>query len=101
MSYDDHKSSVSENQRYGGKDYVEKGYKGDDKQQKWLEKIHSAMKKASLSASGKQVWKMLENDGFENIPRTEKKFVNFVKKLAQYARHKWDLRSLGNLRCYL
>jgi hypothetical protein len=27
MSYDDHKSCVSENQRYGGKDYVEKGNK--------------------------------------------------------------------------
>jgi len=79
MTYKDHKSCISENQRYGGKDYVEKGNKGDDKQRIWLDKIHTAMKKASLSASGKQVWKMLENGGFENIPRKEKKFVNFVK----------------------
>ena len=27
MSYDGHKSCVTENERYGGKDYVEKGNK--------------------------------------------------------------------------
>ncbi|CAG5112486.1 Oidioi.mRNA.OKI2018_I69.chr2.g6698.t1.cds [Oikopleura dioica] len=79
MSYDGHKSCVTENERYGGKDYVEKGNKGDEKQRIWLEKITTAMKKAKLSPAGMKVWKMLENGGFENIPRKEKKFVNFVK----------------------
>ena len=67
---------MTENERYGGKDYVEKGSKGDAKQKAWLEMITSCMKETNLSSSATRIWNNLENGGFENIPRKKSKCVS-------------------------
>merc|ERR1711997_1388817 len=69
---------MTENERYGGKDYVEKGSKGDAKQKAWLEMITSCMKATNLSSSATRIWNNLESGGFENIPRKKSKFTNFL-----------------------
>lgn len=66
---------MTENERYGGKDYVEKGSKGDAKQKAWLEMITSCMKETNLSSSATRIWNNLESGGFENIPRKKSKYV--------------------------
>ena len=67
---------MTENERYGGKDYVEKGSKGDAKQKAWLEMITSCMKETNLSSSATRIWNNLESGGFENIPRKKSKYVS-------------------------
>ena len=64
---------MTENERYGGKDYVEKGGKGDAKQKDWLDKITKAMQQSKLSPAATKIWNTLENGGFENIPRKKSK----------------------------
>ena len=56
VSYVHHKSCVSENERYGGKDYVEKGAKGDQKQKNWMGQIEEAMQNANLSKGAQRIW---------------------------------------------
>merc|ERR1712130_364167 len=48
-SFTVHKSCITENERYGGKDYVEKGAKGEVKQKNWMSSIQQAMESAVLS----------------------------------------------------
>lgn len=78
-SYASHNKCMTENERYGGKDYVEKGSKGDAKQKAWLDMITACMKETNLSSSATRVWKNLESGGFENIPRKKSKFTNFLQ----------------------
>ena len=70
---------MTENERYGGKDYVEKASKGEGKQRAWIQMITDVMEKATLSPSAGRIWTQLENGGFENIPRKKAKFVNFIQ----------------------
>jgi len=77
--YQSHSKCVSEDQKYGGKDYVAKASanKGEIRQEKWIEHIKStiATKKLSGALSG------LLNQIIEcpNIPRKKAKFENFVQ----------------------
>ena len=55
-TYSSHKSCVTENQRYGGKDYVEKGAKGETKQKNWMAQIEEAMQNHNLSKGAQRIW---------------------------------------------
>ena len=69
---------MTENERYGDKDYVEGGAKGAKKQKEWMEKIEAAIAKAKLSRGAQVVWSTLQEGGYDNVPRKEKKFLNFL-----------------------
>uniref|UniRef100_A0A0N5B9B0 Zf-LYAR domain-containing protein n=1 Tax=Strongyloides papillosus TaxID=174720 RepID=A0A0N5B9B0_STREA len=76
FSYSSHLKCISEGQRYGGKDYVVKENKGEKKQNAWCEQVTKAIenvKEKDLKDILKQVSK------FDNIPRKEGKFLNFLQ----------------------
>ena len=70
---------MTENERYGDKNYEEKAGKGDDKQKKWMAKIVTAMEGASLSKGANGIWESLQEGGFDNVPRKQSKFMNFLR----------------------
>ena len=82
---------MTENERYGGKDYVEKGSKGDAKQKAWLEMITACMKETNLSSSATRIWNNLESGGFENIPRKKAKYVFLYQICVDFDFHFSDL----------
>ncbi|CEF64978.1 Post-GPI attachment to proteins factor 2 [Strongyloides ratti] len=75
FSYSSHLKCISEEERYGGKNYVVKENKGEKKQNAWCEQVTKAIenvKEKDLKDILKQVSK------FDNIPRKEAKFLNFL-----------------------
>jgi len=88
-SYDGHTKCISEDQKYGGANYVSKEYKvcgllallsclviscnylqGEVKQNSWLETVEKAIE----NVQDPKLKALLKNiRGFENIPRKEKK----------------------------
>merc|ERR1712176_134142 len=79
ITYKSHNKCMTVNERYGGKDYVEKTSKGEGKQRAWIAMITKVMEEATLSPSASRMWNQLENGGFENIPRKKAKFFNFIQ----------------------
>lgn len=75
-----HTKCISEQERYGGKDYVAKAgaNKGERKQQEWICVVNNLLNGAmNLSNAEKNFLNSLSR--FENIPRKKAKFLNFVK----------------------
>ncbi|KHJ94071.1 LYAR-type C2HC zinc finger, partial [Oesophagostomum dentatum] len=74
-NYKDHVKCISENQKYGSKNYIEKEAKGELKQNAWCEQVERAIefvKEPKLKS-------LLQNiQGYSNIPRKEAKFINFL-----------------------
>ncbi|VDN06471.1 unnamed protein product, partial [Thelazia callipaeda] len=71
-----HMKCVTESKKYGGKNYVEKENKGEIKQNRWIEQVERAIgnvKEQRLKCLLEQI------RGFDNIPRKETKFVNFLQ----------------------
>ncbi|XP_061848671.1 cell growth-regulating nucleolar protein [Colius striatus] len=75
--YKEHVKCVSEDQKYGGKDFEAKTNKGDAKQQEWIQKIHEIMKKPNISPKVRSILEQMR--AFDNIPRKKVKFQNWMK----------------------
>jgi len=74
-SYADHVKCITENQKYGGKGYVEKEAKGELKQNAWCEQVDRAIECVKDPALKNLLTSI---QGFGNIPRKEPKFINFL-----------------------
>lgn len=97
--YKNHVKCISEDQKYGGKNYEAKANKGDVKQQQWVQKVHEAMSKPGVSAKLKDVLRQLCN--YDNVPRKKAKFQNWMKnslKIANASLHDevWDIISAAD-----
>ncbi|KAM9580531.1 cell growth-regulating nucleolar protein isoform 1-T1 [Guaruba guarouba] len=75
--YTEHVKCVSEDQKYGGKDFEAKTNKGDAKQQEWIQKIHEVIKKPNISPKVRNILEQMRV--FDNIPRKKVKFQNWMK----------------------
>lgn len=73
-----HVKCITENEKYGGKDYVPKptSNKGEVKQEKWIEHIHSVLATKKISGPLSGVLKDIVT--FSNIPRKKSKFENLL-----------------------
>lgn len=80
--YQTHTKCISEDQKYGGANYVAKENKGEVKQEKWFETVQAAIDKLSKSNNNKnrQLLSLLQGlRRYPNVPRKEAKFKNFAK----------------------
>ncbi|XP_053920578.1 cell growth-regulating nucleolar protein [Cuculus canorus] len=75
--YKEHVRCISEDQKYGGKDFEAKTNKGDAKQQEWIQKIHEVMKKPKINPKVRNILEQMRV--FDNIPRKKVKFQNWMK----------------------
>ncbi|XP_006008985.2 cell growth-regulating nucleolar protein isoform X1 [Latimeria chalumnae] len=75
--YKNHLKCISEDQKYGGKDYEAKANKGEIKQQQWIQKIHEAMNKPNIDPKVCVILKQISS--YENVPRKKAKFQNWMK----------------------
>uniref|UniRef100_A0A0K0DH18 Zf-LYAR domain-containing protein n=1 Tax=Angiostrongylus cantonensis TaxID=6313 RepID=A0A0K0DH18_ANGCA len=66
---------LSESQKYGSKNYVQKEAKGEVKQNAWCEQVQRAIEYVTEPL----LKELLQNiQGYNNIPRKEAKFINFL-----------------------
>lgn len=77
-AYRDHNSCISEDQKYGGKNYKPVVQKGQVKQTGWIETVREASMSPSLNPKVKNVLDRIISGGHENIPRKKAKFANFL-----------------------
>ncbi|CAJ0598626.1 unnamed protein product [Cylicocyclus nassatus] len=74
-TYQQHVKCITENQKYGSKNYVEKEAKGELKQNAWCEQVERAIE----FVKDPKLKGLLQNiQGYSNIPRKEAKFINFL-----------------------
>ncbi|GMS88714.1 hypothetical protein PENTCL1PPCAC_10889 [Pristionchus entomophagus] len=74
-SYAQHLKCISEDQKYGGKNFVAKENKGETKQNVWVDQVDRAIE----AVKDRQLKELLQRiQGFANIPRKEAKFINFL-----------------------
>uniref|UniRef100_A0A7I5E9H8 Zf-LYAR domain-containing protein n=1 Tax=Haemonchus contortus TaxID=6289 RepID=A0A7I5E9H8_HAECO len=74
-TYQQHVKCITENQKYGSKNYVEKEAKGEVKQNAWCEQVERAIE----FVKDPRLRSLLQNiQGYNNIPRKEAKFINFL-----------------------
>ncbi|GFW67763.1 cell growth-regulating nucleolar protein [Trichonephila clavipes] len=73
-----HVKCITENEKYGGKDYVPKptSNKGELKQEMWIEHINSTLATKKISGPLSGLLGQIVNH--TNIPRKQKKFENFI-----------------------
>lgn len=76
-SYASHLKCITEDQKYGGSDYVQKEFKGEKKQEMWISNIQEAIKNSKkMNPQLKTILdKMLS---YSNVPRKKKKFQVFL-----------------------
>ena len=75
-SYESHIKCISEDQKYGGANYVAKVNKGEVKQDAWVQQVRAAIKSVN-DPNLKNLLRSVQNHS--NIPRKEAKFVNFLQ----------------------
>lgn len=81
--YTAHTKCLTENERYGGKDYVAKpsANKGEKKQQAWLTIVQNVLSNSkNLTVPERNLLSSISKH--ENIPRKKAKFFNFIKSLS-------------------
>lgn len=74
---------MTENERYGGKDYVAKpsSNKGEKKQQAWLSIVQNVLSNSNnLTVPERNLLNSISKH--ENIPRKKAKFFNFIKSMS-------------------
>lgn len=74
---------MTENERYGGKDYVAKpsANKGERKQQAWLTIVQNVLSNSNnLTVPERNLLNSISKH--ENIPRKKAKFYNFIRSLS-------------------
>ncbi|XP_015600970.1 cell growth-regulating nucleolar protein [Cephus cinctus] len=77
-----HTKCITENERYGGKDYVPKPgtNKGEKKQQDWINIVQNLLTTSNnLSKAERDMLNTMSK--YENIPRKKAKFLNFIKNV--------------------
>ncbi|KAK2891410.1 hypothetical protein Q8A67_014053 [Cirrhinus molitorella] len=75
--YKEHIKCISEDQKYGGKDFKPKVNKGEVKQQEWTERIQQAMQQPGIDPN---MWRVLQIvSSHNNVPRKKAKFENWMK----------------------
>ncbi|XP_052005460.1 cell growth-regulating nucleolar protein-like [Xyrauchen texanus] len=75
--YKNHNKCISEDQKYGGKDFQAKANKGDMKQQQWIQRIQEAMNRPGVESRLRQVLDQVSS--YDNVPRKRAKFQNWMK----------------------
>lgn len=75
--YKSHVKCISEGEKYGGKGYEAKTYKGDAKQQAWIQKINELIKKPNVSPKVRELLQQIS--AFDNVPRKKAKFQNWMR----------------------
>lgn len=75
--YKNHNKCISEDQKYGGKDFQAKANKGDVKQQQWIQRIQEASDRPGVQPRLQQVLRQVAAYG--NVPRKRAKFQNWMK----------------------
>jgi len=93
--WESHTSCVSEAQKYQGNLYQakESANKGKVKQDTWTDNVQKAIEEAGSKISP-QIKMLLEKLlGFDNIPRKQKPFTNFVKNSLKI----WDERKVAEI----
>nr|ACO11210.1 Cell growth-regulating nucleolar protein [Caligus rogercresseyi] len=79
-SYKSHTKCMTENERYGGQNYVPKVNKNENKQLEWVQNIQSLLE--SSPSMDPDIRSLLETIiDHENIPRKRVKFINFMKNI--------------------
>lgn len=82
QEYADHVKCVTEDQKYGGSQYVAKEMKGEKKQEAWIAKIKEQV--ANTHNMEPQLKELLDRiTTFSNIPRKKEKFVRFLNNSAR------------------
>ncbi|CAI5444678.1 unnamed protein product [Caenorhabditis angaria] len=85
-----HIKCITENQKYGGKNYVEKENKGEAKQNAWVDQVNGAID----AVQDHEVKELLKSvAGFANIPRKEAKFINFLMNSCRLRDRNFALRA--------
>ncbi|XP_063166858.1 cell growth-regulating nucleolar protein isoform X1 [Candoia aspera] len=74
--YKHHVKCLSEDQKYGGKNYEAKMHKGDVKQQEWIQKIHEVIKETNINFKVRDILQQMY--AYDNIPRKKRKFQNWM-----------------------
>ncbi|XP_034291857.1 cell growth-regulating nucleolar protein [Pantherophis guttatus] len=74
--YKYHVKCLSEDQKYGGKNYEAKVLKGDVKQQEWIQKIHEIIKETNINVKVRDTLQQMYV--YDNIPRKKRKFQNWM-----------------------
>ncbi|GAA6093106.1 cell growth-regulating nucleolar protein isoform X1 [Tachysurus ichikawai] len=75
--YKSHVKCISEDQKYGGKNYEAKANKGDVKQQQWIQRVQAVLDKPDVSARLRSVLQQVAT--YDNVPRKKAKFQNWIK----------------------
>uniref|UniRef100_A0A9J8DAS2 Cell growth-regulating nucleolar protein n=1 Tax=Cyprinus carpio carpio TaxID=630221 RepID=A0A9J8DAS2_CYPCA len=75
--YRNHIKCISEDQKYGSKDFQVKVNKGDVKQQQWIQRIQQAMEQPHIEPSLRSVLQKVS--AYDNVPRKRAKFENWMK----------------------
>ncbi|KAK0414496.1 hypothetical protein QR680_011464 [Steinernema hermaphroditum] len=75
-TFREHVKCVSEDQRYGGKNYVAKENKGEVKQNLWVNQVQAAIEHVKDNSLKGLLSRIAD---FDNIPRKEAKFINFLQ----------------------
>ncbi|TSK87454.1 Cell growth-regulating nucleolar protein [Bagarius yarrelli] len=75
--YKSHVKCISEDQKYGGKNFEAKANKGDVKQQQWIQRVQAALDKPGVSAKLSSVLEQVAT--YDNVPRKKAKFQNWMK----------------------
>ncbi|XP_027027704.1 cell growth-regulating nucleolar protein isoform X1 [Tachysurus fulvidraco] len=75
--YKSHVKCISEDQKYGGKNYEAKANKGDVKQQQWIQRVQAVLDKPGVSARLRSVLQQVAT--YDNVPRKKAKFQNWIK----------------------
>ncbi|XP_064483722.1 cell growth-regulating nucleolar protein-like [Ornithodoros turicata] len=71
-----HTKCVTEQQRYGGKDFKAPTAKGEAKQQEWMDLIANVIATENVPPRVRSMFKAME--AYENVPRKMKPFKNFL-----------------------
>jgi len=93
--WESHTSCVSEAQKYQGKLYEAKedNKKGQVKQDAWIDNIQKKIEDPASGISAQTKGLLEKLLGFNNIPRKQKPFGNFVKNSVKI----WDEKKIGEM----
>uniref|UniRef100_A0A131Y9A4 Putative cell growth-regulating nucleolar protein n=1 Tax=Ixodes ricinus TaxID=34613 RepID=A0A131Y9A4_IXORI len=75
--YKAHIKCITEQERYGGKGVKSPVFKGEAKQEEWIEMIAGLITREDMSPRVRDIFKRMQS--FNNIPRKAKPFKNFLK----------------------
>lgn len=94
--FDSHTKCVTEEQRYGGKGFVAKEKKGEQKQEAWVDLVQSVLDEQKNAP--RNVLRIIEGvSKHQNTPRKKPKFVNFVKNVCGHKTNTNDIEAAWDM----